>query len=151
MTDGIHIPRDLADAEGVPEELDANLLGEYRFPDPSRRRVAGVVYLVLAVVLAVVGTTAAAVAIVAVIGVWHLLAAHPLRIEQEEAAAIAAGAVDFAVGQVSAAVAFAGLRARPRWQVILYPATEPPDRRALVQIDAVTGTLTDEVYVEELA
>ena len=38
---GIHIPREVAEAEGLPEELDANIVGPYRFPDPRRRRIAG--------------------------------------------------------------------------------------------------------------
>jgi hypothetical protein len=34
--------------------------------------------------------------------------------------------------------------------MILYSASEPPDRRALVVIDAVDGDVVEEVYVEEI-
>ena len=33
MTDGIHVPRDVADAEGIPEDLDANIVGPGRVRD----------------------------------------------------------------------------------------------------------------------
>lgn len=33
--DGIHIDRDVADAVAIEEELDANIVGPYRFPIPG--------------------------------------------------------------------------------------------------------------------
>ena len=122
--EGIFIPAEVAASEDLPEDLDASQLGPYVFPDPRRRRIAGWIYLALA--------------------------AWPLRLGPEEALAVAASHVPFPVGHVSAAVTFVGLRAKPRWQVIVYSADEPPSRRALVQIDGVDGSLVDEVYTEEV-
>jgi hypothetical protein len=34
--------------------------------------------------------------------------------------------------------------------VILYSASEPPDQRALVVVDAVSGEVAEEPYVEEV-
>jgi hypothetical protein len=34
--------------------------------------------------------------------------------------------------------------------VVLYSAEEPPDRRALVVVDAVSGEVADEPYVEDV-
>jgi hypothetical protein len=34
--------------------------------------------------------------------------------------------------------------------VVLYSANEPPDRRALVVVDAVTGEVAEEPYVEDV-
>lgn len=147
--DGIHIDRDVADAVAIEEELDANVVGPYRFPDPRRRRTPVVVYGVAAVAVAVVIDPVAA-AIPVALALWHLAAAWPLGVPQEEALSRSAAAVDFAVGHASAAITFHGIRARPRWSVIVYSSSEPPDRRALVTVDGVDGHLAGEPYSEEL-
>lgn len=147
--DGIHIDRDVANAVAIEEELDANVVGPYRFPDPARRRVPALIYATLALLVAIIihpWPSLLALALAA----WHLLSAWSLQVEQEEALSQAAPAVDFAVGHASAALTFHGWRARPRWSVILYSATEPPDRRALVTIDAVSGHQVESPYTEQL-
>ena len=152
MTDGIHIPADIAEAEGVPDELDSSIVGPYRFPDPRRRRLAGWIYLGVAVLLAGLAVNQPlmwlGVGLLAVLAGWHVAAAWPLEIDQETALAKAATHVGFPVGHASAAVTFVGWRSRPHWQVILYSADEPPSQRALVQFDAVTGELAEEAYTE---
>ena len=155
--DGIEIPRDVADAEGVPDDLDSSNLAPYRFPDPKRRANAAWLYVGGAAVTGIGAATDlpdglwfVALMFLA-IAVMHFRGAWELGIEQEEALESAAAAVPFAVGHASAAVAFVGLRSRPVWNIILYSATEPPDKRALVRFDGVTGDAVDEPYVEDLA
>lgn len=155
MTDGIHVPREIADAEGIPEDLDANIVGPYRFPDPNRRRLAGWMYAIGAVLLGVLAVTVATLywvmaVLMAVLAAWHFLAAWPLRIDQERALEVGASLAPFAVGHASAAVTFHGVRSRPRWSVIMYSADDPPSRRSLVQLDAVTGEPVAEVYTESV-
>lgn len=147
--EGIHIDRDVAEAVAIEEELDANIVGPYRFPDPSRRRVPALIYGTLAILVAIVIHPWPALVPLA-LAAWHQLSAWSLVVEQEAALGQAAPAVDFAVGHASAALTFHGLRARPRWSVILYSATEPPDRRALVTINAVTGEQVGDAYVETI-
>lgn len=150
--DGIHIPREVADAASVPEDLDANVAGQYRFPDPRRRGIAGVIYVVLALVIAVViqdtpdRWVASAGALI--LAIWHFAAAWPLKVTAEEALTTAAVDAPFAIGHASAAVTFHGWRARPRWHVVLYDASDPPGERALIVLDGVTGTRVAEPYVE---
>ncbi len=153
MTDGIHVPREVADAEGIPEDLDANIVGPYRFPDPRRRRIAGWMYAGGAVVLAGLAITVATLywvtaALMAVLAIWHFRSAWPLEVDQERALEIAAGLAPFTVGHASAAVTFHGVRSRPQWSVIMYSADEPPSQRALVQLDGVTAESVDDLYVE---
>ncbi len=155
MTDGIHVPRDVADAEGIPEDLDANIVGPYRFPDPRRRRIAGWMYAGGAVVLAGLALTVAMLywvtaALMALLALWHFRAAWPLGVDQEKALEVAASLAPFAVGHASAAVTFHGVLSRPQWSVILYSADEPPTQRSLVQLDAITGAPVDEVYTESV-
>ncbi|HEX6298849.1 MAG TPA: hypothetical protein VF148_00080 [Acidimicrobiia bacterium] len=148
---GIHIERDLADRVAIEEELDANLEGEYRFPSPSRRRIAGLVYLVAGVV-AVLTTDAGWIVGLGFAGLslWQFLSSWPLTVDEHEAMTTAASAVEFPIGHSSASVRFHGWRSRPRWSVVLYSATEPPDERALVVVDAVSGGIVETPYTESI-
>jgi hypothetical protein len=149
--EGIYIERDLADAVAIEEELDANVVGPYRFPEPSRRRIAGWVFVAGATIAAVVidGGWIPAIGFLA-LALWQFAASWPLDIREEEALSIAGGSVGFPVGHASAAITFRGWRSRPRWSVVLYSATEPPDQRGLVVVDAVTGDVVETPYTEEI-
>lgn len=152
MTDGIHIPREVAEAEGVPEDLDANVVGPYRFPDPGRRRIAGAIYLALLVGLVVWRPEGSwpMIGLVGLVAAWHLAAAWPLRVDQEEALLKAGALVPFPVGHASAALTFRGVRARPVWHVVVYSAEDPPSRRALVRLDGLSGEPIGDVYTEDV-
>lgn len=151
----MEIPRDVADAEGVPEDLDSSLVGPYTFPSPVRRRRAGVVFAVGAVVAGVGAATAlpagmwAVAAALAVLAAYHFVSAWDLELREGEALARAGGAVDFPVGHASAVVGFDGWRSRPIWNVLLFSSDDPPSRRGLVRVDAVTGVIV-ETYVEDV-
>lgn len=150
--DGIHIDRGLADEIAIEEDLDSNVFGEFRFPSPDRRRLAGWVFVVFGLValISIDGGWPVAVGF-GVLAIWQFLSSWPLAVDENEAMTVAAAALDFPVGHASAAVRFHGWRSRPRWSVILYSAVEPPDQRALVVIDAVNGELAETPYVEEIA
>lgn len=146
---GIHIERDLAESVAIEEELDSNVVGPFRFPSPTRRRIAGWVFVAVAVVAMVVidGGWLPALGLFA-LAAWNFASAWPLAVDESRALAIAGAAVGFPVGHASAAVTFRGIRSRPRWSVVLYSAEEPPDQRALVVVDAVSGEVAEEPYVE---
>lgn len=148
---GIFIERDLAESVAIEEELDANVVAPFNFPSPERRRTAGWVFVVGAIIVAVTidGGWFPALGFLALAG-WQFVSAWPLNIDERDALAEAARAVDFPVGHASAAVTFAGWRSRPRWAVLLYSANEPPDYRGLVVIDAVDGHLAEDVYIEAI-
>ena len=152
--DGIVIPEEVARGEAVPDDLDSGAVGPYRFPDPRRRRWAARVYLGTAAVLAAPALSTPdlwiTVALLGGLAVLHWRAAWPLSLDQSAALRAAARQVTFGVGHASVAVSFTGIRARPRWQVILYSSESPPRRRALVELDGVSGNLCSEVYTEEL-
>ncbi|MFZ0015545.1 MAG: hypothetical protein WAL25_15680 [Acidimicrobiia bacterium] len=148
---GIHIDRELADQVSIEAELDANVEGEYHFPSPQRRRIAGWVYVVAAVVSVFAFTGGWYVAIGFLgLAAWQFLSAWPLAIDEREAMTTAASAVEFPIGHSSASVRFSGWRSRPRWSVLMYSATEPPDQRALVVVDAITGVIVETPYVEDV-
>jgi hypothetical protein len=149
--EGIHIERDVADSVSIEEELDSNVVGPYQFPQPTRRRTSGWVLLVAAVITALVVEGGWLPAMVlAVLAIWNFASAWPLSVDEHQALAVAGSAVPFPVGHASAAVTFKGLRSRPRWSVVVYSAEEPPDRRALVVIDAISGEVAEDPYVEDV-
>ena len=150
--EGIHIDRDLADEIAIEDELDANVVGPFLFPSPERRRSAGWVFVVAGVIagLTIVGGWLVAVGF-GLLAVWQFLSTWPLNIDENTALTVAGGAVDFPVGHASAAVRFHGWRSRPRWAVVLYSASEPPDQRGLVVLDAVNGDVVETPYVETIA
>lgn len=154
--DGIRIPEEAAAASGVPEDLDSSVLGPYRFPSPARRAAAGVIYLTAAGLSALAaladlstGFWALALGLVALAG-YHFQTAWPLAVEQEQALAAAAARAPFTVGHASAALTFVGWRSRPVWNVILYSAEDPPERRALIRLYATDGRPLDDPYIEDL-
>lgn len=148
---GIFIERDLAESIAMEEELDSNVVGPFRFPEPTRRRIAGWVFVVAAVITMVLidGGWLPAIGLFA-LGAWNFASAWPLNVDESRALSIAGAAIDFPVGHASAAVTFRGFRSRPRWSVVMYSAEEPPDQRALVVVDAVSGQVTETPYVEDV-
>ena len=153
---GFEIPREIADAEGVPEDLDSNVVGMFRFPSSRRRRSAGWVYVAAAAVAVAFGLTIlprgmmwVAVAMLLVAG-YHFLAAFPTKVNEEVALVNAGRQVPFAVGHASAALRFEGVRAYPVWNVLVYDAHDPPTQRALAFIDAVDGSVRRPPYFDTL-
>ena len=151
----MEIPRDIADAEGVPDDLDSGALGPYTVPSPRRRARASIVYVVGALLAAVAaiagwhgGFWVVAGAFLAIAGI-HLLTAWNLEVADRQALDTANRAVEFGVGHASAAVGFDGWRARPVWNVLVFSADDPPTERGLVRVDGITGDVI-ETYTEAI-
>ena len=139
----------------LPDDLDARgagLVGPYVFPDNDRRRIPGLLYLVLATATVVVvvlvdgsplvdsGLVAGAVGL-ALVGAYHLQAGWSLEVDEADALVAAVRAVGFPVGHASAQMAWRGLRSRPTWRVLVYSNESPPERRGLVFVDGVDGSV----------
>lgn len=144
----------------LPSDLDASgYVGPYTFPDNKRRRVPGAIYGVVGLALVVVyllrgdgvlvnrGLLVAGLALVA-LGLYHVVAGYPLKVNQIDALAAAGRKVGFAVGHASAQLGWRGLRSRPTWRILLYSAEDPPASRGLVLVDGVDGE-TVAHFVEE--
>jgi hypothetical protein len=153
VTDDVNGPADDG-ADDLPEDLDVTQYqGPYLFPDTNRRRIAGTIYVALAVLCGIGaavsgndGLVAAAILLV-LIGGYHFLAAWPLNVDQTEALTVASRTVGFPVGHASGQLGFRGLRSRPSWRILLYSADEPPSMRGLVELDGVDGNVQGE-YTE---
>ncbi len=139
----------------LPEDLDpTGFVGPYQFPDNSRRRWPGVIYLIVAAfcVIAYVafpdsavvneGLIVAAV-VLAAVGVFSITSSWKMHVDEKEALVAAQKALGFPVGHASAQQVWRGLRSRPTWRVMVYSADEPPTRRGLVLVDAVDGRVVE--------
>ncbi|HUS61158.1 MAG TPA: hypothetical protein VMY34_03110 [Acidimicrobiales bacterium] len=160
VADQTNLGDEVEHRDQLPGDLDVTgLVGPYTFPDIRRRLYPGLIYLAMAGGLAAVyvvrgdgvlvndGLVWCAAAL-ALIGVYHLLAAHHLEVLETDALVSATREVGFAVGHASAQLGWRGLRSRPTWRILLYSAEEPPTRRGLVLVDGVNGSVVD-YFVEE--
>ena len=138
--------------DALPSDLDASgYVGPYLFPNNSRRRVAGVLYLLIGVASVIVvlvaggdavlvngGFVVGGIGLVA-FGLYCLQAGWDLATDENEALVAATREVGFPVGHASAQLAWRGLRSRPTWRILLYSNEAPPERRGLVLVDGVDG------------
>ena len=153
---GIGIPEDVAAAARMPDDLDANATGDYEIPDTSRRRQAGLVYAIAALVTAgaaVVGVGDGfwiLAGVLVAVAVFHLAAGRRLKVREDRALDVANRATGFAVGHASATLGFDGILARPVWNVLVFSADDPPSERGLVRVDALDGSIVAQ-FVEEIA
>ncbi len=153
---GIEIPFEVAEAAGMPGDLDANASGEYGVPDTRRRRQAGMVYGVAAVVSAGAGLAGVSdgllVLAVVFLGIaaYHAAAGKKLAVREGRALDLANRATGFAVGHASAVLGFDGALARPVWNVLVFSADDPPSQRGLVRVDALDGSIVEQ-YVEPVS
>ncbi len=151
---------DIRDA--LPDDLDAaGYVGPYLFPNNNRRRIPGIIYLVLAAlclllwathrdgpqVLVNGGFLAAAIGL-ALFGTYSIVSGWNLAVDEADALVEAVKIVGFPVGHASAQMGWRGLLSRPTWRILLYSAEDPPAQRGLVLVDGVQGQVL-EWFVED--
>lgn len=137
----------------LPEDLNpSGFVGPYQFPDNSRRRWPGVIYLVIAAACVGVyfgfpdspivnGGWLLAAGLLVVAALISITSGWRMHVDETEALVAAQGAIGFAIGHASAQQVWRGLRSRPTWRVLCYSAEEPPLQRGLVLVDAIDGTV----------
>ena len=140
----------------LPSDLDVSaFVGPYQFPDNSRRRIPGYLYLGIAALSLLLwlfsdqssglvndGFLVFAIALAA-FAVFVLTSSWKMTINERDALVHASRAVEFAVGHASAQQVWRGVRSRPTWRVFCYSAQEPPTHRGLVLVDAVNGEIVE--------
>lgn len=139
----------------LPADLDPSVfVGPYQFPDNSRRRWPGLIYLAFAAIsIAVyfvfddspivnVGWLIGA-GVLAVVGAFSIASGWRMHVDETEALVAAQQALGFPVGHSSAQQVWRGLRSRPTWRVLCYSAEDPPTERGLVLVDAIDGRIVE--------
>jgi hypothetical protein len=142
----------------LPEDLDVSgFVGPYQFPDNSRRRYPGVIYLVIAAACVIVWIARrdggvlvnsgflVAAALLTAAGIISITSGWRMHVDEKDALVAATRAAGFPVGHASAQLAWRGLRSRPTWRILCYSAEEPPKRRAFVLVDAIDGRTVDQI------
>jgi hypothetical protein len=149
----------LDDAEvrdALPDDLDAaGFVGPYVFPNNNRRRIPGILYLIVAAALVALWLLRRddavlindgylfAAALLGAVGAYHLIAGWDLDVDERDALVAATSAVGFPVGHASAQLGWRGLRSRPTWRILVYSAETPPAKRGLVLVDGVDGEVLE--------
>ena len=140
----------------LPEDLDAaGYVGPYLFPNNNRRRIPGVLYVLLGIGAIVLyaaehdsrtivnaGFLWGGVGLI-LFGLYSYQAGFDLDVDERDALVAASRAVGFPVGHASAQLGWRGLRSRPTWRILLYSNEEPPTQRGLVLVDGVNGTVIE--------
>ena len=140
----------------LPADLDTTaIVTPYLFPNNSRRRIPGVLYILVGIgcivlnsttgddaVLVNRGVMVAGIALV-VIGLYHLQAGWDLAFDEEHALQAATRRVGFPVGHASAQLGWRGFRSRPTWRILLYSNEASPEQRGLVLVDGIDGEIID--------
>lgn len=140
----------------LPSDLNVTeFVGAYKFPDNSRRRIPGFLYLAIALALAAAwvfvdsnsayanGGVGFGCAVLATMGVFSITSGWRMTVDEKQALVIATREVGHAVGHASAQQVWRGLRSRPTWRIFCYSAEEPPVQRSLVLVDAITGRVIE--------
>ncbi|PLS75044.1 MAG: hypothetical protein CYG61_09485 [Actinobacteria bacterium] len=138
----------------LPADLDVTgYRGPYTFPDNSRRRIPGAIYLAAAAACLFAWVTRAdggvlvndglffAAVLLGAVGAFHLAAGWHLRVRETDALVAASKKIGFPVGHASAQLSWRGLRSRPTWRILLYSAEDPPEQRGLVLVDGIDGSV----------
>ena len=147
--------------DSLPSDLDTTAIETpYLFPNNSRRRIPGVLYVLIGIgcivlrsvagddaVLVNGGVTIAGVVLI-VIGLYHLQGGWDLAFDEEHALQAATRQVGFPVGHASAQLGWRGVRSRPTWRILLYSNEPTPEQRGLVLVDGVDGEIIDH-FVEK--
>jgi hypothetical protein len=145
----------------LPADLDVTgYVGPYQFPDNSRRRIPGALYLLAAAACFALWVSAGDggvlvndgflwIAIVlALVGAYHVAAGWRLAVRETDALVAASRVVGFPIGHASAQLGWRGLRSRPTWRILLYSADDPPTQRGLVLVDGVDAEVVGH-FVED--
>ncbi|MEJ7801219.1 MAG: hypothetical protein WKF60_11900 [Ilumatobacter sp.] len=151
---------DLSDdvRDELPDDINAaDFVGAYQFPDNSRRRIPGFLYVGLAVLCLVAfftkrdsspivnGGFVWAAVILGIVGAISITSGWRMHVDEKEALVEAQQAIGFPVGHASAQQVWHGIRSRPTWRVLCYSTEEPPTKRGLVLVDAVDGHVVQQL------
>ncbi len=156
VEDGVEEIRDT-----LPEDLDVtSYVGPYTFPDNSRRRIQGALYLVVAALCVVVRLVAGPDAVLVndgclvvaaglvLWGGYCIVAGTRLAADETDALTAAVRQIGFPVGHASAQLGWRGLRSRPTWRILVYSADDPPSKRGFVLVDGNDGSVLSH-FVED--
>lgn len=140
----------------LPDDLNAvEFVAPYVFPNNNRRRVPGVLYMVIGIGSVLLWATIDSPAVnvgflwagaaMCLIGVYHLVAGWELRVDENDALLVAVRDVGFPVGHASAQLGWRGWFSKPTWHILLYSNEPQPEHRGLVLVDGRDAKVLDRI------
>lgn len=139
----------------------ADAARRHLFPDNARRRIPAMLYVgCAAICLAIWALTRSGEPVLVndgfliaagglgLFALYSYTSGWHLTLDERDALVVAVAQVGFPVGHASAQMAWRGLRSRPTWRVLIYSAEEHPEKRGLVLVDGVDGSVV-EWFVED--
>ena len=139
----------MADATSNGKGPMGDPVGPFRVLDTATRRRAGVVYLIMAALMAGV-VLIADVSLMWLTGVLPLVAlaaiqfvgGWKIKVTDMEAITIASDTTSFDVGHASGSLGFRGWLAKPVWQILAFEAGPgSPEHQAVVTVDGLSGEI----------
>lgn len=141
--------------DGTEPVEGSELVGPHTFPNNNRRRIPAAIYIVAGLAmfalyaargndspLVNIGLLWAGVGLV-VFGVYGMVAGWTLKVEESDALISAARYLGFPVGHSAAQLVWRGWFSRPTWRILTYSTEDPPQRRAMVIVDGITGEVIE--------
>lgn len=150
------VPED-REAGGDAEQANSTpMVGPNLFADNRRRRIPGVLYILLGVVVGAIwlarrggdpilintGMAVAALLLI-LLGGYALVTAWSLDVDEENALRIVAVDAGRPMGHAAAQLGWRGWLSRPTWRILWYSAEDPPLQRGLAFVDAHDGRVID--------
>lgn len=146
----------VADQEPVDVDVgDDEYVGPHTFPNNNRRRIPATIYILAGVAMVAldaargdesplvnVGLLWAGVGLV-IFGAYGLITGWTLRVEESDALVSAARYLGFPVGHSAVQLVWRGWLSRPTWRILTYSTEDPPQQRAIVLVDGITGEVIE--------
>ena len=153
---GININAEEADKENIPDDLNALAYGAYRIPDLKRRKIFSLILFSLVIltfsldyIFSWLDLTYSLLILIP-ISIYLYFLISKTKIKQSDVIQTIAAHISHSIGYYSSALTFKGILLTPVWTVIVYDHNSPPKQRSIVEVDANTGHLINNVFSEML-
>ncbi len=159
MVEGINIPSKVAEEQFVPADLNSLAVGNYTVPIPSKRKIYPYLSLIVLLLFYFFSLSYKFINFIPVFLILIFLTIflfainNDFYIDQKIIIETILDKIDFAVGYYSIALTFQFKLTsllKPVWTVIVYSSENPPKKRTIIEIDALSGETIDKLYTENL-
>ena len=160
MAEGININEDDVQKQNVPDDLNSLAVGSYVIPDPSRRRRFGHLVSIIASINLLLNyfidwiNFASTSLLLFLVAIFIYLIDNRITLNQNSIIEHLQNIISHSIGYYSIALTFEfelkPLFLNPVWTVIVYSHENPPLLKSIVEINAYSLQLINDVYTEDI-
>ena len=160
MAEGININEEDVQRQNVPDDLNSLAVGSYVIPDPIRRRRFGHLVSVIAFLNLLLNyfidwiNFATTSLILFLVAIFIYLIDNRISLNQHSIIEHLENIITHSIGYYSIALTFElklkPLFLNPVWTVIVYSHENPPKLKSIVEINAYSLDLINDVYTEDV-